>query len=123
MDAASYASTSSKPKAGNTGRIPPGSELNPRLQPYSNSRSAIASAAREPVEFLRMKSSEYELVAGWPAERPRVNDQHLAAPQAILVVGIARQEVAETIDARWEARHGAAGRSAAPCSWRPAYGP
>jgi hypothetical protein len=34
-------------------------------------------------------SSEYEILADWPGERVPVDDRHLVAPQAMLVVGIA----------------------------------
>jgi len=40
------------------------------------------------VEFLRTKSSEYELLAAWHAERVPVDHQHFVSYKAILVVGI-----------------------------------
>lgn len=49
------------------------------------------------VEFLRTKSSEYELLAEWHAERAPLDDQHLAASQAMLVVGIVLVEVADAL--------------------------
>jgi hypothetical protein len=52
-------------------------------------------------ERLRTKSSEYELLAEWHAERAPVDDQHLVASQAMLVVGIVLREVAEAIDVEW----------------------
>jgi len=39
------------------------------------------------VELLRVKSSEYELLAEWHAERAPMDDQHFLAYQAMLVVG------------------------------------
>jgi hypothetical protein len=50
------------------------------------------------VEFLRTKSGEYELLAEWHAERAAVDDEHLVACQAMLVVGIVLREVADAID-------------------------
>lgn len=47
------------------------------------------------VEFLRTKSSEYELLAEWHAERAPLDEQHLAACQAMLVVGIVLMEIAD----------------------------
>jgi hypothetical protein len=57
-------------------------------------------------ELLRMKSSEYELLAEWHAERAPVDDEHLVASQAMLVVGIVLREVAAALevdggDASW----------------------
>jgi hypothetical protein len=49
-------------------------------------------------ELLRTRSSEYELLAEWHA----VDDQHLVASHALLVVGIVRREVAEAIDMEGE---------------------
>jgi hypothetical protein len=54
-------------------------------------------------EFLRAKSNEYELRAEWHAERGPVDDQHLVASQAMLVVGIVLREVAAAIDSGWGA--------------------
>jgi hypothetical protein len=53
------------------------------------------------VALLRTKSSEYEFFAEWHAERAPVDDQHLVAPQAMLVVGIVRREVAAAIAVEW----------------------
>ena len=53
-------------------------------------------------EFLRRKSGEYELLAEWHAERASVDEQHLVACQAMLVVGIVLREVAEAIGTGWE---------------------
>ena len=53
------------------------------------------------VELLRTKSSEYEVLAEWHAERAPVDDQHFVAYQAMLVVGIVLREVAEAIDVEW----------------------
>jgi hypothetical protein len=52
-------------------------------------------------ELLRTKSGEYELLAEWHAERAPLDDQHLLASQAMLVVGIVLREVAEAIDVSW----------------------
>jgi hypothetical protein len=49
------------------------------------------------VEVLRTKSSEYELLAEWHAERAPLDDQHLAAYQAMLVVGIVLRELADIL--------------------------
>jgi hypothetical protein len=53
-------------------------------------------------EFLRTKSGEYELLAEWHAERAPVDDQHLVACQAMLVVGIVLREVAAAVDVEGE---------------------
>jgi hypothetical protein len=52
-------------------------------------------------EFLRTKSGEYELLAEWHGERAPVDEQHLVACQAMLMVGIVLREVAEAIDVGW----------------------
>jgi hypothetical protein len=49
-------------------------------------------------ELLRTKSSEYELMAEWHAERASLDEEHLVACQAMAVVGIVLREVAEAID-------------------------
>jgi hypothetical protein len=49
-------------------------------------------------QVLRTKSSEYELLAEWHAERAPVDEQHALACQAMLVVGIVLREIAEAID-------------------------
>ena len=51
-----------------------------------------------PGELLRAKSSEYELLAEWHAERAALDDEHFAACQAMAVVGIVLREVAAAID-------------------------
>jgi hypothetical protein len=43
------------------------------------------------------KSSEYELLAEWHAERAPLDDEHRAACQALLVVGIVLRELAEAL--------------------------
>jgi hypothetical protein len=48
-------------------------------------------------ELLRAKSSEYELLAEWHAERAAFDDEHFVACQAMAVVGIVLREVAEAI--------------------------
>jgi len=53
------------------------------------------------VGLLREKSSEYELLAEWHAERAPLDDEHLVACQAMAVVGIVLREVAEAIDVEW----------------------
>jgi hypothetical protein len=53
------------------------------------------------VELLRMKSSEYELLAEWHGERAPLDGEHLVACQAMLAVGIALREVAEALDVEW----------------------
>jgi hypothetical protein len=53
------------------------------------------------VELLRVKSSEYELLAEWHAERAPMDDQHFLAYQAMLVVGIVLREVADAVDGEW----------------------
>jgi hypothetical protein len=53
------------------------------------------------VELLRTKSGEYELLAEWHAERAPLDDRHVVACQAMLVVGIVLREVAEAIDVGW----------------------
>jgi hypothetical protein len=50
------------------------------------------------VEVLRTKSSEYELLAEWHAERAPLADEHFVACQAMAVVGIVLREVADAID-------------------------
>jgi hypothetical protein len=57
-------------------------------------------------EFLRTKSSEYELLAEWHAERAPLDDEHFVACQAMLVVGIVLSEVAEAIDLEWGGSNG-----------------
>jgi hypothetical protein len=52
-------------------------------------------------ELLRTKSSEYELLAEWHAERAPLDDEHFVACHAMAVVGIVLREVAEAIDAEW----------------------
>jgi hypothetical protein len=52
-------------------------------------------------EFLRTKSSEYELLAEWRAERASLDEEHLVACQAMAVVGIVLREVADAIDLEW----------------------
>ena len=52
-------------------------------------------------EVLRAKSSEYELLAEWHGERAPLEEDHLAACQAMLAVGIALREVAEALDVEW----------------------
>jgi hypothetical protein len=49
-------------------------------------------------ELLRAKSSEYELLAEWHAERAALDDEHFVACQAMAVVGIVLREVAAAID-------------------------
>jgi hypothetical protein len=49
-------------------------------------------------ELLRTKSSEYELLAEWHAERAPLDDEHLVASQAMAAVGIVLREVADAID-------------------------
>ena len=52
-------------------------------------------------ELLRTKSSEYELLAEWHAERAPLDDEHFVACQAMAVVGIVLREVAEALDLEW----------------------
>ena len=52
-------------------------------------------------ELLRAKSSEYELLAEWHGERAPLDEDHLAACQAMLAVGIALREVAAALDVEW----------------------
>jgi hypothetical protein len=52
-------------------------------------------------ELLGTKSSEYELLAKWHAERAPLDDEHFVACQAMAVVGIVLREVAEAIDGDW----------------------
>ncbi len=54
-----------------------------------------------PGELLSMKSGEYEFLAEWHAERAPLEEQHLVASQAMLVVGIVLREVAAAFDAGW----------------------
>ena len=49
-------------------------------------------------QLLRAKSSEYELLAEWHAERAPLDDEHFVACQAMAVVGVVLREVAEAID-------------------------
>ena len=51
-------------------------------------------------ELLQAKSSEYELLAEWHGERAPLDEDHLAACQAMLAVGIALREVAEALDVK-----------------------
>jgi hypothetical protein len=53
------------------------------------------------VELLRTKSSEYELLAEWHAERAPLDEEHFVACQAMAVVGIVLREVAAAIDGEW----------------------
>jgi hypothetical protein len=48
-------------------------------------------------ELLRTKSSEYELLAEWHAERAPLDEEHFIASQAMAVVGVVLREVAEAI--------------------------
>jgi hypothetical protein len=50
------------------------------------------------VEYLRARSGDYELLAAWHGERAPLDEQHAAASQAMLMVGIALREVAEAIE-------------------------
>jgi hypothetical protein len=52
-------------------------------------------------KLLRAKSSEYELLAEWHAERAPLDEDHFVACQAMAVVGIVLREVAEAIDLEW----------------------
>lgn len=52
-------------------------------------------------ELPKTKSSEYELLAEWHAERAPLDNEHFVACQAMAVVGIVLREVAEAIDAEW----------------------
>ena len=52
-------------------------------------------------ELLRAKSSEHELLAEWHGERASLDEDHLAACQAMLAVGIALREVAEALEVEW----------------------
>jgi hypothetical protein len=52
-------------------------------------------------ELLRTKSSEYELLAAWHAERAPLDEEYRLSSQALLVVGIVLREVAEAIEAEW----------------------
>lgn len=61
------------------------------------SRSAIGSATGELHRSPRTKSDEYELHAAWHAERAPLDDEHLAACQAVLVVGIVLRELADIL--------------------------
>jgi hypothetical protein len=49
-------------------------------------------------ELLRAKSSEYELLAEWQGERAPLDEDHLAACQAMLAIGITLREVAEALE-------------------------
>jgi hypothetical protein len=53
------------------------------------------------VDLLWTKSSEYELLAEWHAERCPVDEEHVVACQAMAVVGIVLRKVAEAIDLEW----------------------
>jgi hypothetical protein len=53
-------------------------------------------------ELLRAKSSEYELLAEWHAERAPFDHEHFVACPAMVVVGIVLREVAEAIDVESE---------------------
>jgi hypothetical protein len=57
-------------------------------------------------EHFRTKSGEYELLAEWHAERAPLEEQHLVASQAMLVVGIVRREVADALDVGWREAEG-----------------
>jgi hypothetical protein len=57
-----------------------------------------------PGELRRAKSSEYEVLAEWHAERAPLDDEHLVAYQAMAVVGIVLREIAEAIDVEWGGR-------------------
>ena len=54
-----------------------------------------------PGDLLRAKSSEYELLAEWHAERAPLDDEHFVVCQAMAVVGIVLREVADAIDVEW----------------------
>ena len=49
-------------------------------------------------ELLRTKSSEYEVLAEWHAERASLDDEHFLACQAMAAIGIVLREVAEAVD-------------------------
>ena len=51
--------------------------------------------------LLRTRSNQYELLAEWHGERAPLDEDHLAACQAMLAVGIALREVAEALDVEW----------------------
>lgn len=53
------------------------------------------------VVYLRAKSGYYELLAEWHAERAPIDEQHAAACQPTLVVGIVLREVAAAIEVEW----------------------
>jgi hypothetical protein len=69
-------------------------------------------------ELLRTKSSEYELLAEWRAERAPLDGEHFVACQAMAVVGIVLREVAEAVELEWgeEAEADALNRSP-PSPW------
>jgi hypothetical protein len=68
------------------------------------------------VELLRTKSSEYELVAEWHAERAPLDEEHFVACQAMALVAIVLREVAEAIDLGWERKGQRRGlRPVPPC--------
>jgi len=48
-------------------------------------------------EALRTKSDEYELLAAWHAERAPLGDKHLAASEAMIVIGIVLRELADIL--------------------------
>ena len=52
-------------------------------------------------DLLRAKSSQYELLAEWHAERAPLDEEQYVACQAMAVVGIVLREVAEAIDVEW----------------------
>ncbi len=89
-----------KPDSGIRGQIGPGSELNRISGPSSTAEGSRSGAPPLSLgELLRTKSSEYELLAEWHAERAPIHEQHLVASQAMLVVGVVLREVAAAIDA------------------------
>ena len=52
-------------------------------------------------ELLRARSSDYELLAEWHAERAPLDEDHFVACQAMAVVGIVLREFAAAIDVEW----------------------
>lgn len=49
--------------------------------------------------LLRSRADEYELLAEWHGERAPLNEEHVVASQAMLVIGIVLREVAEALQA------------------------
>ena len=87
--------TGGKPDSGNADQIAPGRELNPHLRAVlERLKGGIASVGDEPGRGPAGEVERVRLLAEWHGERAPLDEDHLAACQAMLAVGIALREVA-----------------------------